>query len=162
MISFNRWKIWVVIVLGLVTFIPVVQAEQPFDFTYCGSSTLTMVSASKELTVGTFDMKGITISNLENKVFDNMTFHCVAVFQVMDGKSSGKGYCKDMDPDGDFFIIEFTLVGMDATTRFLQGTGKWKGITGEGKSVPITRGKPITPGTSQDCRRATGTFELPK
>jgi hypothetical protein len=46
--------------------------------------------------------------------------------------------------------------------KFLQGTGKWKGIKGSGKGKVITRGKPITPGTAQVCSRWTGTFELPK
>jgi len=46
--------------------------------------------------------------------------------------------------------------------KFLSGTGKWKGIKGEGRIKVITRGKPIIPGTSQVCYRHTRTFELPK
>ena len=71
------------IVLGLVMFIPVAQAEQPFDITDCGSGTITMVSTSKELTVFSFDLKGISRSNHENKVFDNTTFHCVGVMLAL-------------------------------------------------------------------------------
>jgi hypothetical protein len=63
------------ILFGLLLFIPVAQAEQPFDFTRCVSATLTTLSATEELTVTSADAKGITMSNLENKVFDNMTTH---------------------------------------------------------------------------------------
>jgi len=72
------------------------------------------------------------------------------------------GYSKFMDPDGDIVILDYSQIGKEATTKFLQGTGKWKGITGGGKAWSITSGKPITAGTSQGCNRQTGTFELPK
>ncbi len=60
---------------SLLLFLPVAQAEQPFDFTRCGSSTQTILFATKELTVMSGDFKGITMSHLANKVFDNMTAH---------------------------------------------------------------------------------------
>lgn len=48
--------------------------------------------------------------------------------------------------------------------RFFHNHGglQWKGITGGGKYVPLTSGKPIVPGTGQSCSRATGTYELKK
>ena len=64
-----------VILFGLLLFLPVAQAEQPFDFTLCSSATQTVLSATEELRVMSSDFKGITMSNLENKVFDNMTTH---------------------------------------------------------------------------------------
>jgi hypothetical protein len=63
------------ILFGLLLFLPVAQAEQPFDFTLCGSSTKTILSATEELTVTSSDAKGIVMSNLANKAFDNMTTH---------------------------------------------------------------------------------------
>lgn len=48
------------------------------------------------------------------------------------------------------------------TWRFLEGSGKWKGITGGGKALPLTNAKPILPGTAQGCLRATGTYEIRK
>ncbi len=50
--------------------IPGVQAQQNYDITDCGSMTFTTNSESEELTIITFDFKGISRSNLENKVFD--------------------------------------------------------------------------------------------
>lgn len=152
----------IAIVLGFVMFIPVANAEQRYDITICGSGTVTMLSQSKELTVRSMDFKGIIRSNHENKVFDNCTLHHVRVVRVVAGKVTAHGYSKFMDPTGDIVVLYFSQVGKEVTTKFLQGTGKWKGITGSGKVRHIARGKPITAGTVQGCNRQTGTFELPK
>jgi hypothetical protein len=82
----------------------------------------------------------------------------------MAGQLTALTYNKFMDPDGDFVILETTLAPgeKEGSFKFLQGTGKWKGIKGSGKVKAITRGKPITPGTNQGCNRWMGTFELPK
>ena len=63
------------ILFGLLLFISVAQAEQAIDCTQCVSSAHTILSATEELTVTSGDAKGIVMSNLENKVFDNMTTH---------------------------------------------------------------------------------------
>jgi hypothetical protein len=150
----------IVLCFGLAMFISVVQAGTPFDFTYCGSSTTTMVSENKELMVFGLNGEGRVSSNHENKTFDNFTYKFVGVVRVVDGKRAGNGYTKYTDPEGDIIIQEFRMDGMESSIGLLQGTGKWKGITGTGKSVPITEGKPTPPGTT--CRRITGTFDLPK
>ncbi len=75
MVIIKRWWRGGAILFGLLLFLPVAQAEQPFDFTLCGSSTQIILSATEELTVRSFDSKGIIMSNLANKVFDNMTTH---------------------------------------------------------------------------------------
>jgi len=154
----------VAIVLGFVMFIPVAQAETPYDITPCMSGTITMLSQSKELTVFSMDLKGIARSNHENKVFDNYTFHYVGVYRIIAGKVIAEhGYTKFMDPDGDCFFVEVSRAGGQiADAKLLHGTGKWKGITGSGKITSLSRGKPIMPGTYQGCARNTGTFELPK
>jgi hypothetical protein len=171
MLSITRWTIGrdtalraaTGIAFCLIMFIPFAQAETPFDTTDCGSGTVTMVSESKELTVFGFDLKGLSRSNHENKVFDNCTFHAVAVMRIMDGKTTETGYFKIMDPDGDIIVGEITRFETEESTwKFLQGTGKWKGITGGGKGRTIARGKPITVGTFQACFRHMGSFELPK
>jgi len=106
--------------------------------------------------------KGINMDNLPSKIYDNMTFHGVGVLKIEKGKFSGTLYYKYMDPSGDFLVVEVSQVGMEREWKYLQGTGKWKGITGAGKAFYITKGKPISPGTSQGCMKITGTYELKK
>lgn len=173
MFSNNRCNIRIVtvltltaaIVFGLAMFIPVVQAEQPFDITLCGSHTQTMVLIeSEELTILTFEGKGLARSNLESKTFDNCSYQLLGVAHYTGGKATMYGHTKFMDPDGDIVIQEnsrpFGATG--GTWKFIYGTGKWKGIKGSGKSLRVATGKRITPDTLQSCLRMTGTFELPK
>jgi hypothetical protein len=123
-----------------------------------------VLQESQEIRILGLDAKGIVQSNHANKVFENCTIHTVGIRMDMKGNSVAHGYFKYMDPDGDIFIMEGIMPEGEkaATMKFIYGTGKWKGIKGEGKDRLITRGKAITPGTAQICFRHTGSFELPK
>jgi hypothetical protein len=162
MILSQAWKAIPIFLTLVVLFIPAAEAQQPFDTTYCASSTMTTISASEGLIAISLDGKGIVRSNHENKVFDNMTFHGIAVVKVVGGKPIGYGICKYMDPDGDIVVWDEIIDGPVTTLKAIQGTGKWKGIKAEGKAALLTTAKPITPDTRQVCRKFTGTFELPK
>ncbi|MEN6319980.1 MAG: hypothetical protein ABFD82_14645 [Syntrophaceae bacterium] len=155
------WIVAVAMIVVLVMFIPVVQAE-PIDMLTCASGTITMIVASEELTIMSYEGKGINIDNLENKAFDNMTTHCVGVFKSVNKKMEATLYTKYMDPSGDFFVVDILQVGSERDWKFLYGTGKWKDVSGGGKALYITKGKPITPGTTQSCFKITGTYELKK
>jgi len=157
-------KIFTVFAVAFVHFllISAAKAEQPYDITVCSAGTSSVLFSNDELTIISIDAKGITISNHENKAFDNDTVHCAGAIQIANGKPSGRYFCKFMDPDGDVTVGETTVDGADGTWRFILGTGKWKGITGGGKNWSITKGKSVAPGTSQGCRKATGTYQLPK
>ena len=74
----------------------------------------------------------------------------------------GTIFSRFLDADGDTVVGETTIAPTEMTWRFLEGSGKWKGITGSGKALPLTNAKPILPGTSQGCLRATGTYEIRK
>ncbi len=153
------------VMAGLATlflFTLTVQAQQPIDVISCGDEKITTIVSSQELTITGVEGKGITMDNLPSKTFDNMTYQGVGVLKLEKAKMSGKLYYRYMDPSGDYFVVEVSSVGAEHNWEFLQGTGKWKGITGAGKAIPITTGKPISPGTSQGCMRITGTYELKK
>lgn len=151
----------IILVAGMAWPVAVADAAEPYDLTNCGASTVTTISASQELTVLAIDAKGIARSNPEKKAFDNSTYHCVNVLRIAGTEREGLGYCKFMDPDGDFVVGQSTFDSSGGGTwKFLQGTGKWKGVTGGRKFVPATSGKPIVPGTGQGCSKTPGTYEL--
>ena len=160
--SISKLRTVIAVVIGLFLFIPVAQAQTPFDITECISGTTTIVFQSKEITITGIEGKGIIFSHHENKVFDNCTFHVVAIAKTMDGKRRSDSYWKIMDPDGDVIIAEVVVLGPEKTMKFLHGTGKWKGIKGEAKGKTTAIGKFIAPGTIQTCSRYVGTFELQK
>jgi hypothetical protein len=62
----------------------------------------------------------------------------------MAGQLTTLSYSKLMDPDGDFVILETTMAPgeTEGNFKFLQGTGKWKGIKGSGKARAITNSRP--------------------
>ncbi len=148
--------------IAILLFAPCAQAQQSIDVVSCGDEKITTIVSSQELTITGIEGKGITMDKLPSKTYDNMTYHGVGVLKLEKGKMSGKLYYKYMDPNGDFFVVEVSPVGPEHNWEFLQGFGKWKGITGSGKAIPITTGKPVSPGTSQGCMRITGTYELKK
>jgi len=149
-------------IFALALFIPKVQAQQPMDMMSCGDATITTIVSTQELTIMGIEGKGINLDNLASKAFDNMTYHTVGVLKIDSGKLAGTFYSKYMDPSGDFVVVEISQVGMERDWKYLYGTGKWKGVTGGGKAFPFTKGKPISPGTSQGCTKITGTYELKK
>ena len=103
----NLWLTSLGLALGLFLFISAVHAEkQPYDITTCGSATNSVLFSSEELTIISTESKGITISNHENKAFDNNTFHCMGTIQIDSGKPSGILFCKFLDPDGDVTVSE--------------------------------------------------------
>jgi hypothetical protein len=152
-------------ILGIFTFFSFIltaQAQQPIDMMSCGANTTTTIVSTPELTIMAVDGKGINLDNLAGKAFDNMTYHWAGVFKIDSGKITGNFHGKYMDPSGDFFVVEIVQIGMERDWKYLYGTGKWKGVTGGGKAFPFTKGKPISPETSQGCTKITGTYELKK
>ena len=164
--SYRRnWIIGSVVILGLVMFIPVAQAQrQDYETIFCGTVTYTVVHFSKEASIMVGDLKGISQSTHESKLFDNWTQHNVFVLKGLDGKWNWNGFAKSMAPDGEFIIGEFYGDSESGTVtgKIVYGTGKWKGIKGESKSKRITTGKPIVQGTEQFCEKRVGWIELPK
>ena len=157
------------LILALIGFVTLfsltltVQAQQPIDMISCANNEVTTIVSGEELTIMVVEGKGINMDNLPSKIYDSMTFHGGGILRIEKGKISGTFYYKYMDPSGDFLVVEVSQVGMERDWKYLQGgTGKWKGITGEGKAIYITKGKPISPGTSQGCMKKTGTYELKK
>jgi hypothetical protein len=159
------WIAVIVVILGLVMFIQVAQAQrQEWEGVFCSAQTQSAVHLSLgEIYIGSFDQKGIFQSTHEKKLFDNWTAHAVGVGKWEGGKTSWNGFSKNMGPDGDIIIWEFYGDSESGTTvKAIYGSGKWKGVKGEGKVKGFTTGKPIVQSTNQFCEKQAGWVELPK
>ncbi len=158
-------QLWIVaaIVLGVVFGSSLAQAAEPVDFTDCRNMTINVLAKTDDILIRNSDFSGITMSNLENKMFDNWTHHCMGTGANIGKKRIRHGFCKHMDSDGDFTLVEYPADPNDRFTwKYIGGTGKFKGITGGGAWKLTRSGKPIEPDTFQFCIRVTGTYELPK
>ena len=149
-------------ILTFILFIVTAQAAQPIDCLICLDMTISPVVATQDLTIMGLEGRGIVIDNTESKFFDNSTVHLVGLMKIDKGKVIGSMFGKYLDPSGDFYVIEVSQVGTETDWKFIYGTGKFTGITGAGKSIRFTKGKPVSPGTSQVCSKITGTYELKK
>jgi hypothetical protein len=152
-------------IIGIFTFILFIvpaQAEQPIDCLLCSNMTITTIVQSEDLNIMGYESRGIVLDNTESKFFDNSTVHIVGLMKIDKGKLTNSFVGKYLDPSGDFYVIESSQPGTGFDWKFIYGTGKFKGITGAGKSFRFTKGKPVTPGTSQYCVKITGTYELKK
>lgn len=160
----RSWIIVTIVILSLAMFIPIARAQQQdFELRVCGSTTLNVVHASPDFGISVWDQKGIIQSTPEKKLFDNWTQNCVFVMKGVPGDLNWKGVCKEMGPDSEFIVWEFTGDPKSGSTgKAIYGSGKWKGIKGERKAQGITQGKPIVPNTFQGCNKIVGWIELAK
>ncbi len=145
-----------------ILFIGAAQAAQPIDCTLCSNMTMTPIVQSEDLTVMGYEAKGIVLDNMESKFWDSDTVHGVGIMKIEKGKLTGSFINKHVNPSGDFYVLEGSMVGNEINWKFIYGTGKFTGITGGGKSIRFTKGRPVAPGTSQSCTKVTGTYELKK
>jgi hypothetical protein len=137
------------------------QAQQSFDFTSCHAGVVHLLFADKEVAIRSAEGWGIVVSNQPNKLFDNATFHVVTTIRTVGKDSSELGYYKLMDLDGDIILAEVSRSGGEQVSKFFYGTGKWRGITGSGRSERIVF-RVVSPDWAAACSRTVGTFELPK
>jgi len=152
-------------IIGIFTFILFIvtaQAEKPVDCLVCYDMKIITVVETQDLIIMGSEAKGIVLDNTESKFFDNSTTHGVGLIKIDKGKVTGSFFSKHLDPSGDFYVVESIQAGTEGNWKFIYGTGKFEGITGSGKFYRTTKGKPVTPGTSQGCNKITGTYELKK
>jgi hypothetical protein len=162
----RNWITVIIVILGFVMFISVAQAQrQDFETRQCAVSTFNVVHFAPEVGISSYDQKGILQSTHESKLFDNWSFHLVAVQKRVGGKTSWNGVMKEMGSEGEFIIWEFygdSEIG-ETIAKPIYGTGRWKGVKGERKSKLITAFKPVIPNnTFAFCQKQVGWIELEK
>ncbi len=115
--------------------------------------------------LASWESKGILTSNHPRKILDGAVVQCEGIQKGAGSARTGDGLCKIVDQDGDAIIASMPYVGFEYDVKFVEGTGKWQGVTGSLRStrtVRSTDGKNGIPGTFQGCRLERGQFTLPK
>ncbi len=110
----DKWSISIVIAIGLVTFGAAAEAQQPFEITDFWFAKVTMLSESKELTVLSSEVWGITNSDNNNKLFNNLTSHCMSLRTFVAGK-----------PQSRYFIVNsWTEMGIILLWKLSEGKAR--------------------------------------
>ena len=137
--------------------------EIPFDFNHCWSLKFTgEIVKADELSINNFELLGIVTSNTDDKMFDNISSHCIN-FLVRTGNGIDlPGYCKYMAPDESYYVSQASCDSSGCSWKIIYGTGTFKGASGGASSFSTyTQAQPISAGTSQGCSRHVGTITLP-
>ena len=130
----------------------------------CRSGTLTTVARTDDTFIYNVDHRGTIVSEDGAKTFDNFTHHCSGTVAMVNGKASGGGFCRYVDPATGDLVFASWSPGDKAGTgtyKYIGGTGKWKGISGSGDYQLVAKTLPISEGTYQNCVRCKDTFTLP-
>ncbi len=149
------------VVLGVLAFSSAGAAEE-FEATHCFTGTFTAYQGSQELKpLSDFAFNGIVRS--PNKLFNNAATHCAGVQRGVGPTREGYVLCKIVDADGDITVYGGPYTGFKSRLPFLEGTGKWKGITGDFESDQIaSAAKPAVPDSFHTCVQWKGKFEVRK
>jgi hypothetical protein len=143
------------------------RAADQMDWTRCYSGTLIVFENSKEaMPLFSWAENGIIMSDGPNNSLNGGVTHCEGVQRGDEAARSGYGFCRIVDPDGNIIISGGSYSGLGPDSwPILEGTGKWKGITGTWHSQRILRSAPFKgamPLTYQGCRREQASYELAK
>ena len=153
----------IVVLLIMALLITPAQAEEPYEGTWCYAGTITAFHDSKDLApVRGLQINGIWMSQSENKFLNNAAGHCECALRGVGENLHVFCYCRFIEPNGDIVIMKYEVNGKEAGSTLLEGTGKYKGIKGGHKSVPIARGKPPIQGVATGCQKLTGAYEIAK
>jgi hypothetical protein len=139
-------------------------SSEELELTHCYSGTGSSFSHGT-IALSSWNSSGILSSNHPKKLLHSAVIRCEGIQRGGGPTRIGDGYCKIVDEDGDAIIAQMPYVGFDYDVKFLEGTGKWTGVTGSLRSTRLVRspdGKGAMPGTFQGCRLERGQFELPK
>ncbi len=140
-------------------------AAEELDLTGCFFGNLTVFFEVKEAKrLSSYSGNGITYSTTDKRLEDAV-YHCEGVGRGSGADYTDYGLCKLVDTDGDTIIYGASDSAGSGELKLLEGTGKWKGITGSFHTERVVGSKPgkgAMPGTFQGCRRWKGAFELPK
>jgi hypothetical protein len=148
-------------VLGFVIFLPMAHAAEEFECLICFTGTYSYIHKSKELpSLMSWQRTGIVTSESSNKFLEKATYHGEGVQVGRGEKREGYEVGKFVDPDGDLIAIAAPYTGRSYDAKFLQGTGKYKGIIGSYTSRTVSKSRSARPGTYQRCSRLKGTFEF--
>ncbi len=132
-----------------------------YDITNCWAGTSNAIVHSKAHIALSYTLTGSARSNVAGGPFDKTSFQCVGVVRVMQGTATGDGICEYVDADGDKTLGKATRTGNPGGEwTFINGTGKYAGITGGGSYKYLGQFPTVRKGHFQGCNRATGAYKL--
>ncbi len=147
---------------GLAFCMPVCAAEGKFDQQSCYSGSSHVLQHADGFVSGSYDATGVTPGK-EGTPFFMLSGRCVGSFTVANGDYNESGACEYQNAAGDKFFGIYARKGDPAKTEgtwhVVNGTGKFAGMSMEGKWMPIGAFPPVHPGQLPPaCNHEWGTY----
>ena len=155
------------VALATLAFVPTSRAEK-LEITHCYSGTFNTFSKTDGTTaLISWSQNGIIMSDHPRKLLQGAVTHCEGIQMGVGAARSLHSFCRIVDQEGDVLLAELPWPhkGLDFEVKFMEGTGKWKGVSGQLHSTRIVSSPPnkgAMPDTYQTCRREVGDVDLSK
>jgi hypothetical protein len=147
---------------GLAFCTQVRAAEGKLDAQSCYVSPAHVIQVADGIMYGSYDSTGTT-PGTEGTPFYMVSGRCVGSFTLVSGDYNEAGGCEYWNAAGDKYSVVYARKGdpakAEGTWRFVQGTGKFAGISGGGNWMPIGTFPPV-PNVLTACNHEWGTYSI--
>jgi hypothetical protein len=148
------------IIAGLAFCTQAFAAEGKYDMTSCYAGQAHIMQQGEGITAGSYDVVGM-MPGQEGTPYRNLSGRCVGQFTSIGGDYNETGSCQFWDAASDKLFGVYVRKGDPAkaagTWHLVQGTGKFEGMTDEGKWMPIAAFPPV-PNVASTCNHEWGTY----
>ena len=139
-------------------------AEVKYDNYACYAGANHVIQHADGYLSGSFDAV-LMVQGPDHDPLYPMSAHCVGTFTIIGGEHEENGSCQYVSAGGDKIFAVFARKGdpakIEGTLRFVHGTGKFDGISGEGKYQDTASYPPSgAANMGNGCNRQWGTYTL--
>jgi hypothetical protein len=150
---------------GLVVCTQVYAAEGKFDRQSCYAGPVHLIEHADGMVSGSYVTTGMTpmTPGTEGTPFAMTSGRCVGSFTIISGDYNETGSCEYWDAAGDKYFGIYARKGdpakAEGTWHVVHGTGKFAGMSQEGKWIPIGTFPPV-PNVTTACIHEWGTYSI--
>jgi hypothetical protein len=135
-------------------------ADYKFDQASCYSGPAHLIQHSDGIIAGSYEGTGM-LRGTEGAPFSMLSGRCVGAFTLINSDYNENGSCEFWNADGDKVLGVYARKGdpakAEGTWHVVHGTGKFAGMTGDSKWMPVTNFPPV-PNVISTCNHEWGTY----
>jgi hypothetical protein len=161
--AFHRTAAAILLSAGVPAAAEAQQPAQRMDIVHCFvSEPVVTEGPERAYRLQSFLLRGVTRSSEPGGAFDNGATRCVG-HSVGIGQTSAtsRGVCEVATSSQDRVVLEWILQAGEGTGRFIAGTGRYAGVTGDVQFRQLPPVPVVEQGHIRSCNRTAGDFRLP-
>jgi hypothetical protein len=147
---------------GLAFCSQVYAADGKFDQQSCYAGPVHLIQHADGIVSASYEVTGMS-PGTEGSPFAMLSGRCVGSFMIINGEYSEGGGCEYWNAAGDKFFGVYARKGdpakAEGTWHVVHGTGKFAGMTVDGKWMPNGTLPPV-PNVASTCNHEWGTYSI--